>query len=61
MTGIPGLPELKDGFIAEIPLTLTRVPSYNDQLLFLITPESNNARIAIYWGSSKLECVIPVL
>jgi hypothetical protein len=60
-TGIPGLPELKDGFIAEVPLELTRVSSYNDRLLILIAPQGNDARISIYWGASKLECLIGVV
>ena len=60
-TGIWGLPELKEGFVAEVPLELTRVPSYNDQLLILVSPQGNAARISIYWGASKLECLIGVV
>ena len=60
-TGIWGLPELKEGFVAEVPLEFTHVPSYNDRLLILIAPQGNDARISIYWGALKLECVIGVV
>ena len=60
-TGIWGLPELKEGFVAEVPLELTGVPSHNDQLLILVTPQGRDARISIYWGASKLECLIGVV
>ena len=59
--GIWGLPELREGFVGEIPLELTRVPSYNDQLLILVTPQGADAKISIYWGAAKLECRVGVI
>ena len=60
-TGIPGLPEPTAGFLAEAPLALSKVDTFNDQLLILLEANGNNVVISIYWGSSKLEGNLAVL
>ena len=61
MVGIWGQPELKQGYVAEMPLELTRGPRPAEQLVITLLPRNNNAEITIHWGPSTLKGLIGVM
>jgi hypothetical protein len=52
--GIWGLPEMRDGFIAEAPLTQETAPNSRDILNIALTSSGKNVNIEIHWGTAKL-------
>jgi hypothetical protein len=59
--GIFGQPELKEGYVAEMPLELTTAPQTAEQLVITIATRNNNAEIAIHWGTSLLKGLFGVI
>ena len=61
MTGIWGQPELTQGYVAEMPLELTKAPRTVEQLVITLLPQNDKAEITIHWGTSSLKGLIGVM
>jgi Protein of unknown function (DUF2911) len=53
-TGIWGKPELREGYAAETPLTLTKAADSAEQLVIGLADKNGQAEIAIHWGTALL-------
>jgi len=53
-TGIWGAPEMKDGFVAELPLTMTTAKDSAEQLVISLADMKGKAGIKIQWGTALL-------
>ncbi|MEK6299745.1 MAG: DUF2911 domain-containing protein [Acidobacteriota bacterium] len=53
-TGVWGAPELKDGFIAELPLKMEKVADSAEQLTISLADSKGKAAIKIHWGTAAL-------
>jgi len=53
-TGVWGQPELKDGYIAELPLKTAKVANSADQLTITLANNKGKAAILIHWGTDTL-------
>jgi Protein of unknown function (DUF2911) len=53
-TGVWGLPELKEGYIAELPLKAEKVAESAEQLTITIADNKGKAGINIHWGTVAL-------
>jgi hypothetical protein len=49
-----GVPELKEGYVAELPLTPTTAGDSAEQLTITVADESGKAAIKIQWGTLAL-------
>ena len=59
--GIWGQPELKQGYVAEMPLAFAPAPRSAEQLVITLAPRENQAEILIHWGASTLKGLIGVM
>jgi hypothetical protein len=53
-TGLWGQPELKSGYIAELPLKLDRIPTPIENLNIALADRSGDAHVTIQWGTTQL-------
>ena len=53
-TGVWGQPELKEGYIAELPLKTTKVTESAEQLTITLADNKGKAAIKIHWGTVAL-------
>lgn len=53
-TGVWGAPELKDGFIAELPLKMEKVADSAEQLTISLADNKGKAAVKIHWGTAAL-------
>jgi hypothetical protein len=53
-TGIWGAPEMKEGFVAEMPLTMTTAKDSVDQLMISLADVKGKGAIKIQWGTAVL-------
>lgn len=53
-TGVWGRPELKEGFIAELPLKTEKVADSAEQLTITLADNNGKAGIKIHWGTAAL-------
>jgi len=53
-TGVWGQPELTQGYIAEIPLTLSKAANPAEQMTITLSDNKGNAAIKIQWGTFLL-------
>lgn len=53
-TGVWGQPELKEGYIAELPLKTTKVADSAEQLTITLADDKGKAAIRIHWGTAAL-------
>jgi hypothetical protein len=53
-TGLWGQPELKSGYIAELPLKLDRIPNPIETLNIALTDKAGDAAVTIQWGTTQL-------
>src|SRR5215467_1847265 len=53
-TGVWGMPELKEGYVAELPLKLQTASDSAEQLTITLKPNGGNAGIDIHWGTAEL-------
>lgn len=53
-TGIWGVPEMKEGYVAELPLKLETASAAADQLSISLAEAKGQAMIKIHWGTSQL-------
>lgn len=54
-TGVWGAPELKEGYVGEIPLTLEQVSDSAEQLVIRLNGSAKDVNITIHWGTSRLK------
>jgi hypothetical protein len=54
-TGVWGVPELTSGYVAEMPLTLTKASAPAERLTINLAERSGNAAITIHWGTTQLD------
>jgi hypothetical protein len=52
--GVWGAPELTSGFVAEIPLTVSRAQSTAEQLTINLAEREGSAALTIHWGTTQL-------
>ena len=48
------MPELKEGYIAELPLKTEKVAESAEQLTISLTDDNGKAAIKIHWGTVAL-------
>jgi DUF2911 family protein len=53
-TGVWGQPELKEGYIAELPLKTTKAADSAEQLTITLADNKGKAAIRIHWGTAVL-------
>lgn len=53
-TGVWGQPELKEGYIAELPLKTGKVANSAEQLTITLADNKGKAGIKIHWGTAEL-------
>jgi len=53
-TGVWGMPEQTEGFVAELPLKLQKASDSAEQLTITLKPNGNKADIDIHWGTGEL-------
>jgi hypothetical protein len=53
-TGIWGLPEMRDGFVAEAPLTMETAAINREILNIALTSSGKDVNVEIHWGNAKL-------
>ena len=53
-TGVWGAPALKEGFVAELPLTLTTASDSAEQLTISLADKKGKGEIKIHWGTAVL-------
>jgi hypothetical protein len=53
-TGVWGQPELKEGYIAELPLKTEKVGDSAEQLTITLADNNGKAGINIHWGTAAL-------
>jgi hypothetical protein len=53
-TGVWGAPELKEGFVAELPLTMGVAKDSAEQLMISLADVKGKAEIKIQWGTALL-------
>jgi hypothetical protein len=53
-TGIWGQPEMTEGFVAELPLKLTKAPTSVEEFTITLADNKGNANIKIMWGTAVL-------
>jgi hypothetical protein len=53
-TGVWGMPELKEGYIAELPLKTEKVADSAEQLTISLADNKGKAAIKIHWGTAAL-------
>lgn len=53
-TGVWGMPELKEGYIAELPLKTEKVAESAEQLTISLADDKGKAGIKIHWGTAAL-------
>ena len=53
-TGVWGVPELKEGYIAELPLKTEKVGDSAEQLTITLADNKGKAAINIHWGTAAL-------
>jgi len=53
-TGVWGMPELTEGFVAELPLKMGTASESAEQLTISLTADGGNATIDIRWGTAEL-------
>jgi DUF2911 family protein len=53
-TGIWGAPELKEGFVAEVPLKLEKVENSEELLTITLSEVKGKAGIKVQWGTGVL-------
>ena len=53
-TGIWGAPEMKEGFVAELPLTMKTAKDSAEQLVISLADMKGKAAITIQWGTALL-------
>jgi len=53
-TGVWGMPELKEGYIAELPLKTEKVADSAEQLTISLADNKGKADIKIQWGTAAL-------
>jgi len=54
-TGIWGAPPMKEGFVAELPLTMTTANDSAEQLVISLADMQGKAGITIQWGTALLK------
>jgi hypothetical protein len=52
--GVWGQPELRDGFVGEVPLRLEKAVQSAEQLSIVLTTSGKNVKVDIHWGDTKL-------
>jgi hypothetical protein len=53
-TGVWGMPELTEGFVAELPLKMGKASDSAEQLTITLKAKGGNADIDIHWGTAEL-------
>jgi Protein of unknown function (DUF2911) len=53
-TGVWGKPELREGYAAETPLTLSKASDSAEQLVIDLADKNGSAEIKIHWGTAVL-------
>jgi hypothetical protein len=53
-TGVWGMPELTEGYVAELPLKLGTASDSAEQLTITLKANGGNADIDIHWGTAEL-------
>lgn len=53
-TGVWGMPELKEGYVAELPLTLSTATSPVELMTISLAEAGSNAQVKIEWGTTVL-------
>jgi hypothetical protein len=53
-TGIWGMPEMTEGYVAELPLKLGTASDSAEQLTITLKANGGNADINIHWGTAEL-------
>lgn len=52
--GVWGAPELTSGYVAEVPLTVSKAANAAEQLTINLAERQGNAAITIQWGTTQL-------
>src|SRR5688572_12292150 len=58
--GVWGAPELTSGYVAEIPLTVSRAQAPAEQLTINVEDRNGSAGVTIHWGNTQLAGTIGV-
>jgi hypothetical protein len=53
-TGVWGMPELTEGYVAELPLKMQKASDSAEQLTITLKADGGNADIDIHWGTAEL-------
>ena len=53
-TGIWGVPEMKEGYVAELPLKFTKVSDSAEQVTISLAENKGKAAVKIQWGTLEL-------
>jgi hypothetical protein len=53
-TGVWGQPELKEGYVAELPLTFTTASSSAEEVTITLSENKGNGNVKIQWGTAVL-------
>jgi len=53
-TGVWGMPELTEGYVAELPLKMQTASDSAEQLTITLKADGGNAGIDIHWGTAEL-------
>jgi hypothetical protein len=53
-TGVWGMPELTEGFVAELPLTMGKASDSAEELTINLKASGGNAGTSIHWGTAEL-------
>ena len=53
-TGVWGVPELKEGYVAELPLKFEKAPASAEQVTITLSDNKGKAGIKIQWGTLLL-------
>jgi hypothetical protein len=53
-TGVWGMPEQTEGFVAELPLKAGKASDSAEQLTITLTADGGNADLDIHWGTADL-------
>ena len=53
-TGVWGVPELKEGYVAELPLTFAKATDSAEQVTITLSDNKGKAGIKIQWGTLSL-------
>jgi hypothetical protein len=59
-TGVWGLPELKEGYVAELPLKFAKAADSAEQVTITLSENKGNAVVKIQWGTLLLSGSIGV-